>query len=206
MFGERMKIFKFEQGSEEWHEAKLGVVSTSNFDKVLNTGSGRGLYMRKLAAERLTGITQLGYSNENMENGLEVEPQAREYYEDLKGCLIEQVGFIKRDDWVGTSPDGLVSNDGQIEIKCPIPSTHIENILKAKMPAFYRSQVQGQLWITERKWCDWISYCPAVKDRPFFSVRVFRDEEYIKELAIKVIMFVNELKEMLEKITNGIEF
>jgi putative phage-type endonuclease len=201
-----MNILKVEQGSEAWYEAKLGVVSTSNFDKVLNTGSGRGLYMRKLAAERLTGITQVGYSNENMENGLDIEPQAREYYEGLKGYSIEQVGFIKRDDWVGTSPDGLVSNDGQIEIKCPIPSTHIENILKAKMPTFYRSQVQGQLWVTERKWCDWISYCPTIKDRPFFSVRVFRDEKYIKVLEIAVEQFVNELKEMITKITEGAEF
>jgi len=202
-----MEIFTFEQGSEEWHKAKLGVVSTSNFDKVLNKGSGRGLYMRKLAAERLTGITQVEYSNVNMENGLEIEPQAREYYEGLKDCLVEQVGFVKRDDWVGTSPDGLVGNDGLIEIKCPIPSTHIDNILKAKMPVCYRPQVQGQLWVTERKWCDWISYSPTIKDRPFSSVRVFREEEYIaKELAIKVVMFVNELKEMIDKITNGIEF
>jgi len=206
MFGERMKIFKFEQGSEEWHEAKLGVVSTSNFDKVLNTGSGRGLYMRKLAAERMLCNTQIGYSNENMVNGLDVEPQAREYYENSKGCSVEQVGFIKRNDWVGTSPDGLVGNDGQIEIKCPIPSTHIENILKAKMPAPYRPQVQGQLWITERKWCDWISYCPALNDRPFYSVRVFRDEEYIKVLETAVEQFVSELKEMINKITEGIEF
>ena len=201
-----MEILKCEQGSEEWYEAKLGIVSTSNFDKVLNKGSGRGLYMRKLAAERLTGITQSGYSNENMENGLETEPQAREYYEGRNNCKIEQVGFIKRDNWVGTSPDGLVDKDGQIEIKCPIPSTHIENILKAKMPALYRPQVQGQLWITERKWCDWISFCPSIKDRPFFSVRILRDEEYIKELAIKVTMFVNELKKMIFEITNDIEF
>ena len=201
-----MKVFDCEQGSEEWYEAKLGVVSTSNFDKVLNKGAGRKLYMRKLAAERLTGITQIGYSNENMENGLEVEPQARSYYENLKNCEVKAVGFIKQNDWVGASPDGLVGDEGLIEIKCPIPSTHIENILKATMPAFYRPQVQGQLWVTERKWCDWISYSPTIKDRPFFSIRISRDEKYINVLKIAVEQFVIELKEMINKITENVEF
>ena len=201
-----MKIFRFEQGSDEWYEAKLGIISASNFDKVLNKGAGRGLYMRKLAAEALTGITQVGYSNENMENGLEVEPQAREHYETLNDCEVELVGFVERDDWVGTSPDGLVDDDGLIEIKCPIASTHLENILKGKMPVSYAPQVQGQLWITERKWCDWISYCPAVKGRPFFSIRVFRDEKYIKVLEIAVEEFASELRKMIEKITEETEF
>jgi len=164
---------------------------------VLNKGTGRGLYMRKLAAERLTGESQAGYSNENMENGVEVEPQAREYYEMVNHCSVEQVGFIKRDDWVGTSPDGLVGRDGLIEIKCPIPSTHIDNILKARMP----TQVQGQLWVSERKWCDFISYCPAIKDRPFFCKRIPRDEEYIHKLAVAVVMFVEELKTIIKRMT-----
>ena len=195
-----MEILRFEQGTEEWMQAKLGVVSTSNFDKILNKGAGRGLYMRKLAAERLTGEPQASYNNKNIENGIEFELFAREYYEKVYSCTVEQVGFVKRDDWVGSSPDGLVG-EGTIEIKCPIPSTHIENIIKDKMPTCYIPQVQGQLWVTERKWCDWISYCPAVKGRPFFSKRIPRDEKYIKELAISVIVFVNELKEMIEKLT-----
>ncbi len=201
-----MKIFTFEQGSDEWREIKLGVVSTSNFDKVLNKGTGRGLFMRKLAAERLTGFSQTEHTNQNMENGLEMEIYAREYYETSKDCSVEQVGFIQRNDWIGTSPDGLVGNEGLLEIKCPIPSTHIENILKAKMPACYTPQVQGQLWVTERKWCDWISYCPAVKDKPFFSIRILRDEKYIKVLKIAVEEFVIELKEMIEKITENVKF
>ena len=201
-----MEILKCEQGSDEWFAAKLGVVSTSNFDKVLNKGTGRGLYMRRLAAERLSGVTQVGYSNENMENGIETEKFAREYYEKFKGCSVETVGFVRRNGWVGSSPDGLVGDDGLIEIKCPIPSTHIENILKAKMPAHYRSQVQGQLWVTRRKWCDWISYCPAIQSRPFFSVRVLRDEKYINVLDVAVETFVKELQEMIYEITDEIEF
>ncbi len=196
-----MEIIDCQQGTDEWFEAKLGVVSTSNFSKVLNKGEGRKLYMRKLAAERLTGITQVSYSNDNMRAGQDLEPSAREYYELLHDCTVEEVGFIKRDEWTGTSPDGLVGADGLIEIKCVIPSTHIENILRAKMPTCYTSQVQGQLWVTERKWCDWFSYCPDMAKRPYYSVRIGRDEEYIKELAIKVIIFVEDLKRMIEKLT-----
>lgn len=201
-----MLRYEFEQGSDEWCEIKLGVVSTSNFDKVLNQGTGRGLFMRKLVAERLTGTSQVGYSDKNMETGKELEGFAREHYKDLKGCQVEQVGFIKRDDWVGASPDGLVGAEGLIEIKCPIPSTHIENILKAKMPACYIPQVQGQLWVIEREWCDWISYCPFIKDRPFFNTRIFRDEKYIKVLEIAVGEFVTEMKEMIGKIADEAEF
>ncbi len=201
-----MEIFEFEQGSDEWREIKLGIVSTSNFDKVLNSGSGRDLYMRKLAAERLTGITQAGYSNDNMENGLELEGAAREYYAEQNNCVVKQIGFIKRDGHIGTSPDGLVGDDGLIEIKCPIPSTHIDYILKGKMPTCYRPQVQGQLWVAACDWCDWISYCPTVKGRPFFCIRVVRDEKYINVLRLAVGQFVTELKEMINKITEETEF
>lgn len=198
--------YEFEQGSDEWREAKLGVVSTSNFDKVLNKGNGRGLFMRKLVAERLTGVSQISYTDKNMEAGQELEEYAREYYELLHDCQVEQVGFVERGDWIGSSPDGLVGTEGLIEIKCPIPSTHIENLLKAKMPTCYIPQVQGQLWVVERKWCDWISYCPYVKSRPFFGVRIFRDEKYIKVLELAIETFVTEMKEMISKITDGSEF
>lgn len=201
-----LEICKCEQGSDEWYEIKLGIVSTSNFDKVLSSGTGRGLYMRKLAAEKLTGISQINYSNDNMENGLEMEGFAREYYGHLKDCPVEQVGFIKRDDWVGTSPDGLVDNNGLIEIKCPIPSTHIDNILKGKMPTCYRPQVQGQLWVAERDWCDWVSYCPTVKSKPFFVTRILKDQKYINVLEVAIEQFVAELKEMISKIVDETEF
>jgi len=193
------------QGSQEWIDVKLGIVSSSNFVKVLAKGKGqtRKLYMRKLVAERLTGELQVSYTDKNMEDGIELEPAAREYYELLNDCTVEEVGFVKRDDNVGTSPDGLVGNDGLIEIKCPIPSTHIDTLLADKMQTCYIPQVQGQLWITERKWCDWISYCPAVSKRPFYCVRINRDETYIKELAIQVTIFVGELKKMVEQITES---
>ena len=195
-----MEIVNCIQGSEEWWDAKSGVVSASHFHQVLNKKTGRGLYMRKLAAERLTGLREESYKNDIMDKGSETEQEARKYYETVNGCEVEQVGFVMRDEWVGGSPDGLVGKDGMIEIKCPLSSTHIEIILSEKMPTLHIPQVQGLLWVTERKWCDFVSFDPKVVSKPMFCVRIEQDTEYFKMLAGQVGVFVNELKAMINKI------
>lgn len=156
--------------------------------------------MRKLAAEKLTGVQAVSYNDKNMQTGIELETSAREYYEIVKGCIVTEVGFVERDDNIGASPDGLVGEKGGLEVKSPIPSTHIEYRLSGKFPTIYKPQVQGNLWVAEKEWWDFVSYCPGMP-KPFFCVRVERDEEYIKELAIQVEIFVTELKEMIEKLT-----
>lgn len=195
-----MEIIDCIQGSEDWWEAKLGFVSASNFHKVLNKKTGRGLYMRKVAAERLTGLREESYKNDFMEVGSETEAEARKYYETVNSCEVKQVGFVMRDEWIGGSPDGLVGKTGIIEIKCPLSSTHIETILSGKMPTVHIPQVQGLLWVTERKYCDFISFDSRVLSRPIFCVRVERDVEYFKTLAGEVGIFVKELKEMIKNI------
>ena len=194
-----MKIIDCIQGTDEWWEARLGFVTASNFHKVLNKKTGRGLYMRKLAAERLTGLREESYKNEIMENGNETEAAARAYYEAANDCKVEQVGFVMRDEWIGGSPDGLVGDEGMIEMKCPLSSTHIENILSGEMPKTYTPQVQGLLWVTERKWCDFISFDPKVLSKPIFTVRIERDKEYIINLSANVGVFVDQLKDMLNQ-------
>jgi hypothetical protein len=108
-----------------------------------------------------------------------------------------------RDEWIGCSPDGLVGKPGLLEIKCPLSSTHIETIISGKMPTKHVPQVQGLLWITERQWCDFVSYDPRVLSQPMFRVRVERDKEYFKKLAGEIGVFVNELKAMIAKIDDG---
>jgi len=193
-----MEIINCKQGTDEWWEAKLGRVSASNFSKVLNKKTGRKAYMLKVAAERLSGVREETYTNQNMENGKILEASAREYYEKKKQCKVDHVGFVIKDEWVGVSPDGLVGVDGDLEIKCPLPSTHIKYIISGCLPAVYVPQVQGQLWVTERKWCDFVSYCPLIKGNPFFCIRVPRDESYIALLEKEVEVFVSELKSMIE--------
>lgn len=196
-----MKILTcFEQGSDAWFAARLGMVTASNFHKVLNKKTGRGAYMRKLCAERFTGCREESYKNDVMEYGNETEAEARAYYETVNDCKVEQVGFVMRDDDVGASPDGLVDGKGIIEIKCPLSSTHIETILSGKMPTLYIPQVQGLLWVTDEPWCDFISFDPKVLSRPMFCFRVERDKDYIANLAAQVSVFVRELQEMIKKI------
>ena len=191
------------QGSDEWWDAKLGFVSASNFSKVLNKAKGRGLYMRKLAAERLTGLREESYTNKIMDKGSETEQEARKYYETVNDCEVKQVGFVMRDDSIGGSPDGLIGELGLLEVKCPLSSTHIATILSGKMPDLHVPQVQGLLWITDRKWCDFVSYDPRVLSQPMFTVRVERDTEFFKKLAGEVGVFINELKAMIAKIDDG---
>ena len=191
------------QGSEEWFEVRLGMVTASNFFKVLNKKTGRGLYMRKLCAERLTGCREESYKNDIMDKGSETEQEARKYYETVNDCKVEQVGFVMRDEWVGGSPDGLIDKPGLLEIKCPLSSTHIEIILSGKMPSLHIPQVQGLLWITDRLWCDFVSYDPKVLSQPMFCVRIERDQDYFIKLAGEVGVFVNELKAMIAKIDDG---
>jgi hypothetical protein len=190
------------QGSESWHLIKLGHASASHFSTVIGkAGSTRSLYMRKLIAEILTGEPQESYSNGNMERGLELEPLAREYYESMNGCVVKQVGFIEVSENIGVSPDGLVGEDGYLEIKAPLPSTHIDYILKDREVASYKAQCQGGLWATGRKWVDFVSYCPEITSRPYWAIRVTRDEKYIAEIDIKVNKFVAEMKQLITKIS-----
>jgi len=201
-----MKIYDCEQLSPEWQQIRLGKITASNFANILAKGSGktRKGYMMKLVAEKLTGLPEASYSNSFMEwGGIETETQARAYYEALYDVSVKQVGFVELNEWVGCSPDGLVGEDGLIEIKCPKSTTHVSNILANKMQSTYNPQVQGQMWVTGHKWCDWISFDPRVKSRPFFMVRVKRDEKYIKVLEANTEQFIKEMKEIIAQLTKS---
>lgn len=196
-----MEIIECQQGSEEWFAARLGKVTASCFSDVLCKGTGRKTYMMRLVAERLTGIVQNSYTNAVMERGNEIEPQARVYYEELNECEVNTfVGFWAMNNDVGASPDGVVGDDGLVEIKCPNTTTHIETILKDKMPTKYIPQVQGQMWVMDRKWCDFISFDPRLTQHPFFCIRVFRDEKYIMILSAAVKQFLQELNELIKTV------
>lgn len=198
-----MKIHEIQQNSPEWYAARLGKVTASCFGKAIAGGQGKvkKTYMIQLIAERLTQEPQEGFSNAVMQRGSEIEPYAREYYEILNGISTREVGFVERNEDIGASPDGLVGEDGLIEIKCPNSTTHIEIIIADKVPTTHKPQIQGQLWVCEREWCDFVSYDPRVSQRPYFCERVYRDDDYIKELHIKIQMFIDEMNKMMEILT-----
>ena len=198
-----MKIIEnIEQGSPEWLQLRCGVVTASNFTAVLSKGTTRKTYLMKLVAERLTGEVPESFSNKATQWGTDHEPMARANYELETGACVNGIAFIAVDDWVGVSPDGLIGDDGLIEIKCPNTTTHIETFLSNKMPTKHKPQVQGQLWASGRQWCDFVSYDPRLPGKELFITRVVRDDDYIAEIEAAINKFVDEMKTIIEKI-NG---
>ncbi len=196
-----MKIIDCEQGSQQWHACRAGIPSASNFDMIV-TSKGEPSkqaqkYMYRLAGERITGIPEETYQNAAMQRGVELEAEARMFYEMTNDCKIEQVGFCLADGGWGCSPDGLVNGDGLIEIKCPSMAVHVGYLLDGKVPTDYFQQTQGQLLVTGRKWLDFVSYYPAMKP---LIVRVERDEVFIGKLEEELEKFVSELEEIVNKI------
>lgn len=193
-----------EQGTPEWFAARLGHVTASCFSDVLAKGEGitRLKYMRRLVAERLTGKPTESYSNSHLERGTAQEPYARMAYEAKTGNLVQEVGFIKHPELLaGSSPDGLIDEDGGAEIKSVIPTVQIETIERGGYPSFHKAQVQGNLWITGREYWDYVSYSPDLPERlRVYVFRVSRDEKYIQNLEAEVIKFLAEAEELYQRL------
>lgn len=196
-----MKIINVEQGSLEWFSCRAGIPSASNFDKILTAKGEHSKqsqkYMYRLAGECITGMPEETYQNAVMQRGIELEAEARMFYEMTYDCKVEQVGFCLADGGWGCSSDGFVNGDGLIEIKCPSMSIHVGYLLDGKVPTDYFQQTQGQLLVTGRKWLDFISYYPAMKP---LIVRVERDEGFISKLNDELKRFVKELEIIVNKI------
>lgn len=161
-----MRVVACDQRSTEWHAARLGKLTASSLGDAFATikngyaASRRNLRLR-LVLERLTGRSQeSGYTNAAMERGIQLEPDARAAYEVESGLLVDTVGFILHDELpTGASPDGLIADDGGVEIKCPGAAAHLD-YLKGEMPNDYRLQVVHSLWLTGRAWWDFASFNP----------------------------------------------
>ena len=200
-----MKIIRdIEQGSPEWHQLRLGIPTASNFDKIItSTGELSATlpkYALELASQYLILEPEIGYCNEAMLRGKELEPLARQAYQEAVFEKVEEVAFIRCDDY-GYSPDGLVGDDGLIEIKCPNQTTHTKYLLDNKLPIDYKAQVQGGLLASGREWCDFVSFHPNFKDdKKLFIVRVFRDDSFISKLEIALKEVLSKRNEILEKL------
>ena len=197
-------IETIEQGSPEWHELRRGVITASRFKDVMAKGAGktRKSYMVELAAEVLANEVVSMEPNKYMQWGTETEPMARDYYEIVSDNTVKEVAFIKHGTLnCGVSPDGLIDANGGIEIKCPKTTTQIETFLSGKMPTSHKAQVQGCLWVSGRDFWDFVSFDPRIDgEAGYFIERIYRDEEYIKELEAAVIAFDEELQQMILKL------
>jgi putative phage-type endonuclease len=168
--------FDIEQGTDEWHALRRGIVTASAISKLLtatfkpaaNDTSRALLY--QLLAERILGESDQSFYNDDMARGHLLEPYARDLYTE-HFALVAECGFVTLATpagILGYSPDGLVGDEGLIEIKCPRPKTHLKSLLTGEVPAEYVPQVQTGLAVTGRAWCDYISYAPGL---PLFVQR-----------------------------------
>jgi putative phage-type endonuclease len=196
-------VDKSEQGTKEWRDARGGIPTASAFDMLITSkgdpSKQKQKYMYALAVERVSGVVEEHYQNENMKRGIAMEDEARKLYELMTNNTVEKVGVCYPDKkkLFGASPDGLVGDDGLLEIKCPTAPVHVEYLLEGNLPTTYIQQTQGQLLVTGRKWVDFMSYYPGVKP---LIIRVFPDVTFIKKLRVELELFCKQLDEVVEQI------
>ena len=197
-----MIVHPAEQGTDEWLQARLGVVTASQFHRVMTPKTRKAAaaatdYLNELIAEWLLGEPLDGATSQMMERGRDMEEEAVDWYTFMRE-VPERVGLCLRDDRrVGASPDALVGMDGMLEIKCPGPKKHVSYLLGADPQDDHRCQVQGGLWVTGRSWMDLVSYHPAMQP---VIVRCDRDEPFIESLADIVKGFVGRFSDAKQKL------
>lgn len=198
-----------DQRSPEWFAARLGKVTASRMSDMMartksGYGAGRANYMAELICERLTGQGAERFTNAAMQWGTETEPQARAAYAFLKDAEVEETGFAIHPDipYLGASPDGLVSADGLVEIKCPNTATHIDTLLSDAVPQKYLLQMQTQMACTGRAWCDFMSFDPRLPaELQAWIKRVDRDDAVIAEIENEARIFLAELDAKIDALT-----
>jgi hypothetical protein len=197
-----MEIIDVEQGSPEWFAARLGVPTASMFATVMAVGPkggksvGRVDYLNKLVGEIITGEPMYNYVSPDMERGKLMEDEARDLYSFMHDVEPRRVGFIKQRG-AGCSPDSLIGDRGGLEIKSAAAHVQVSRLLDGELPSEHRAQVQGSIWVTDRDWWDFCSYCPKL---PLFVKRVHRDADYIAKLATGVELFNIELQQTVDYI------
>ncbi|MFZ3194133.1 MAG: lambda exonuclease family protein [Moraxellaceae bacterium] len=189
-------LHNLQQGTPEWYAARSGIVTCSELQCLLVKGkdaSGFGAealtYMFKIIGERMTGAPVESFNNQHMERGHALEPVARELYEMATGNTAIECGFMTNHG-IGYSPDLLVCDDGLGEIKTKLPHIQAKVLYCNAVPDEHMAQIQGGLWVSEREWLDFISFCSGM---PLFVKRVYRDETMIKTIGERVTAFYAEL-------------
>lgn len=197
-----------EQRTEEWLKARCGSLGASQLNEALATtktgwGASRENLKNRIIAERLTGIPAETFKNAAMEWGSAQEDNARKAYEAHTGVFVDEMGISYHPvlQFTHASPDGLVGDDGLIEIKCPNTTTHIETLKAKKAPSKYINQMMWQMRCTDRQWCDFVSFDPRLPSHlQLFIVRVERDEAIIADLEAKVAEFLTEVEKEIERL------
>jgi hypothetical protein len=191
-----LTISTFEQGTDEWDEARRGIVTASTAHSLITTKTvevANNVESRALTAtlvcERITGWTDDRYVSFDMLRGHDVEPIARDLYAETRDTTVDEVGFMVRDDWgyrIGYSPDGLVGEDGLLEVKSRRPKEHLATILANEPPAENMAQLQCGLLVSGREWIDYVSFCGGM---PLYVTRVLPDPRWREAIVTAVARF-----------------
>lgn len=195
-------ITSFNQGDSEWHKARIGSLGGSSIGKAVAKGEGkvRKQLLYDMVGEILAGEKKEVFKTVYMEEGLKYEGEARNLYAFKFDVEVEEIAMFRDGPHKHVSPDGIVGADGMIEIKTVIPSVFVESKLTGKIPTNYRKQMLWGLRISGREWCDYVVFCPYVKDiDTLLVVRLKRDEKEIAELENGADEFIAEMLSMVEK-------
>ncbi len=193
----------FKQRSEQWYQARLGNPGASEFSNIITSegipSKSRIDYMYRLAAEKIRGKSDETFQSEAMVNGELKEEEAKKYFELLHNVKIKDVGMVYKNEekLFHASPDGLIGKNQGIEIKCPTAKVHAQYLYEGKLPTKFIPQIQGSLYVCERKYWWFMSYCDSMKP---LLIRVKRDEIFIKKVAVELKVFCSELKAIVKKI------
>lgn len=197
-----------DQRSAEWFQCRLGKATASKIaDVIAKTKSGysasRAKYAAQLVCERLTGTPTETFCSPAMQRGTDLESAARDAYRQHALVEVAECGFADHPKVAmsGASPDGLVGEDGLVEIKCPDTHTHIETLLNKAIPSRYVTQIMWQLACTGRKWCDFVSFDDRLPEpMQMFVARLHADEAMIAELEAEVSAFLIEVEETVAQL------
>lgn len=198
-----MKIHTVEQGTLEWLQLRLGKVTASELGNLLTplfkikTGTTPHTYLCEKVAETWRGQPLPGFGSWATDQGSIKEADAIPFFEFEENCEVQRVGFVEHDDGrCGCSPDGLIGEDGGLEIKCPQPVNHVKYLLDGVVPEQYITQVHGCLYVTGRKWWKFMSYHP---DYPPLIVTVQRNESICEKIAEAIAQFSLQFDDAMEQ-------
>lgn len=190
-----MIIHEMEQGSDEWFAVRQLKLTGSNATAIGNNGAGLKTYVAKIIADYIA--PKKSWKSDDTERGHELEPIARAKYEFEKGVEVQEVGFIEYNQYVGISPDGLVGDEGMIECKARNDEKHLHILMTGDVDSSTIWQMNMQMLVTGRKWCDFISYNPNFKNSLFVK-RFYPDEAKIQKLKVGIYEGTKMLKALLE--------
>lgn len=199
-----MKIYYMKQNTKEWENIRKMKFTASNANAILNRGKGLDTLIKKMITEKYSSGNYEQYvnkfSNEHMIRGKEFEDKARAIYELETGNKVIEVGFIEKNQYVGCSPDGLVNDDGLIEIKNFNDDKYFELLLDGRIEKKYIDQMNYQLYVSEREWCDFFAFNPNFSKKPYFLTRIKRDEEIMKNIEICTNEAIDKLIQEQDKV------